>query len=184
MKDKISGVDSENEEVPIRHRKEFELYYALGEMRKLTQVARSLFGECHPDIPESHPEYTKKFASFYVKIKRWAAEERWHELAKAKTIRELRRAREDEVSNTDLSATITWYRSIIKELLSVFAYRVDLSVKLKNAVEQGHAEEIKKLRRKIEAIGEVKIDDFQEAEAALRLMQRLRKELPEALPRE
>lgn len=163
------------------HKREFELYYSLGETRKLVMVARILFQEHHPDTSEKHPEFHKKFGSFYVKIKRWAAKERWNEAIRERTLREIRRSHENEAFSEDLATRIRQYQGVFRDLLSVFAYKVHLSLMLRNAVELGQDEEIFNLRRKIDALGEVKINDIREAESALRFMQQLKQELPEAL---
>lgn len=163
-----------------KHQEEFEQYYSLGKKRKLKEVAKKYFHEYNPDCLPGHPDYDRKFSSFYTKIKRWASKEAWKKWIVIKREEERRLEQESTNSSEDFIKRLKIYQSTIRDALDVFGYKVGLQVKLKMAAEAGDNELVKELQKKIGIVGEIKIDNFNEAQKMLGTLQTLTEEIRKA----
>ena len=95
---------------------------------------------------------------------------------------EERRLKQEEINErAEFIGRLKFYRSIIRDSLDVFGYKVQLAIRLKEAVDKGDKKEVEELKKKIDLIGEVKIDNFDEARMMLELYRDIVNQLEEKL---
>jgi len=119
------------------HSDTFELFYYMGESRSLLEVAKLRFVMEYPDVTANSLEYQSKFPSFYTKIKRWSANEKWTLWVQKKTKHE-QTLRETEMRehNKGLIEMTKMYRRMVRYAISNFAQEVkDGKIAIRNMTE-------------------------------------------------
>lgn len=119
------------------HSDTFELFYYMGEARSLQEVAKLRFTMEYPDVTPGSLEYNIKFPSFYTKIKRWSAKEKWSHWVSKKTEHE-QTLRETEMRehNKGLIEMTKMYRRMVRYAISAFAQKVkDGDIVIRNMTE-------------------------------------------------